>query len=177
MPAPVVATKLFMPPPRPHAVLRPRLIERLNESRARGHALTLISAQAGFGKSTLLSAWIDRCARLDTKLRVAWLSLDEGDNEPSRFLLYLAAALHGAEPSCGADAMTALHSPQPPSAETILTDLINEIDGIAGDILLVLDDYHAVRAPPKLDELATTARTPGRALVQQLCALLRRPRR
>jgi LuxR family maltose regulon positive regulatory protein len=147
MPAPVLATKLFMPPPRPHSVLRPRLIERLNEGRGRGRALTLVSAPAGFGKSTLLSAWIDQCARLDPKLRVAWLSLDEGDNEPSRFLLYLAAALHGAEPSCGADAMAALQSPQPPSAESVLTDLINEIDGITGDILLVLDDYHAVHSP------------------------------
>jgi len=145
--APVLATKLFMPPPRPHAVLRPHLIERLNEGRGRGRALTLVSAPAGFGKSTLLSAWIDQSVRLDPKLRVAWLSLDEGDNEPSRFLLYLAAALHGAEPSCGADGMAALQSPQPPSAESVLTDLINEIDGTTGDILLVLDDYHAVHSP------------------------------
>ncbi len=154
MPAPVLATKLFMPPARPHAVLRPRLIERLSEGQEQGRALTLISAPAGFGKSTLLSAWIDQRTRQDPKFRVAWLSLDEGDNDPSRFLLYLAAALHGVEPSCGADAMAALHSPQPPSAESILTDLINEIDGIAGDILLVLDDYHAVDSPKVDDELA-----------------------
>jgi LuxR family maltose regulon positive regulatory protein len=152
--APVLATKLFMPPPRPHAVLRPRLMERLNEDQRRGRALTLVSAPAGFGKTTALSAWIDQRVRQDSKFRVAWLSLDEGDNDPSRFLLYLAAALHGAEPSCGADAMAALHSPQPPSAESILTDLINEIDGIAGDILLVLDDYHAVNSPQVDDELA-----------------------
>jgi LuxR family maltose regulon positive regulatory protein len=152
--APVLATKLFMPPARPHAVLRPRLIERLNEGQEQGRALTLVSAPAGFGKSTLLSAWIDQRMRQDPKSRAAWLSLDEGDNDPSRFLLYLAAALHGAEPSCGADAMAALHSPQPPSAESILTDLINEIDGIAGDILLVLDDYHAVHSPQVDDELA-----------------------
>jgi len=154
MPAPVLATKLFMPPPRPHAVLRPRLIERLNEDQRRGRALTLVSAPAGFGKSTLLSAWIEQRTRPDPKFRVAWISLDEGDSDPSRFLLYLAAALHGVEPSCGADAMAALQSPQPPSAESILTDLINEIDGIAGDILLVLDDYHAVHSSPVDDELA-----------------------
>ena len=154
MPGPVLATKLFMPPPRPHAVLRPRLIERLNEDQRRGRALTLVSAPAGFGKTTLLSAWIDQRARQDPKLRVAWLSLDEGDNDPARFLLYLAAALHGVEPSCGADAMAALHSPQPPLAEAILTDLINEIDGIAGDVLLVLDDFHAVNSPQVDDELA-----------------------
>lgn len=154
MPVPVLATKLFRPPPRPHAVLRPGLIERLNENQGRGRALILVSAPAGFGKSTLLSAWIDQLARQDPKLRVAWLSLDEGDNDPYRFLLYLAAALHGAEPSCGADAMAALHSPQPPAAESILTDLINEIDGITGDILLVLDDYHAVHSPEVDEQLA-----------------------
>jgi len=154
MPAPVLATKLFMPPPRPHAVPRPRLIDRLNESQGRGRALTLVSAPAGFGKTTLLSAWLDQRVQQDPKLRVAWLSLDEGDSDPSRFLLYLAAALHAAEPSCGGDAMAALHSPQPPSAESVLTDLINEIDGIAADILLVLDDYHAVNSPEADDELA-----------------------
>jgi len=149
---PILATKLYVPPPRANLVLRPRLIERLNEGLHCG--LTLIAAPAGFGKSTLLRAWIDQRARQDPKLRVAWLSLDEGDNDPSRFLLYLAAALHGAEPSCGADAMAALQSPQPPSAESILTDLINEIDGISGDILLVLDDYHAVHSPEVDEELA-----------------------
>ncbi len=152
--APVLTTKLFMPPARPQAVLRPRLIERLSEGQEQGRALTLISAPAGFGKSTLLSVWIDQRTRQDPKFRVAWLSLDEEDNDPSRFLLYLAAALQGVEPSCGADAMAALHSPQPPSAESILTDLINEIDGISKDILLVLDDYHAVDSPQVDDELA-----------------------
>jgi LuxR family maltose regulon positive regulatory protein len=152
--APVLATKLFMPPPRPHAVLRPRLIERLSEDQGRGRALTLVSAPAGFGKSTLLSTWIDQRARHDPNFRAAWLSLDEGDSDPSRFLLYLAAGLHGVEPSCGADAMAALHSPQPPSTESILTDLINEIDGTSRDILLVLDDYHAARSPQVDDQLA-----------------------
>jgi LuxR family maltose regulon positive regulatory protein len=147
MPGPVLATKLFRPPPRPRAVLRPGLIQRLSEDRGRGRTLILVSAPAGFGKSTLLSAWIEWRAQQDPELRVAWVSLDERDKDPSRFLLYVAAALHGAEPSCGADAMAALQSPQPPSAEAILTDLINEIDGSAGHILLVLDDYHAVNSP------------------------------
>ena len=79
MPAPVLATKLFMPPPRPHAVPRPRLIDRLNESQGRGRALTLVSAPAGFGKTTLLSAWLDQRVQQDPKLRVAWLSA----NSPS----------------------------------------------------------------------------------------------
>jgi LuxR family transcriptional regulator, maltose regulon positive regulatory protein len=147
MPETILATKLFRPPPRPNAVLRPGLVGRLSGDQGPATALTLISAPAGFGKSTLLSAWVDQCARQDAKLRVAWLSLDEGDSDPFRFLLYVAAALHGAEPSCGLDAMAALQSPRPSSVEAILTDLINEIDGIAGDILLVLDDFHAVHSP------------------------------
>jgi ATP/maltotriose-dependent transcriptional regulator MalT len=154
MPAPVLATKMFMPPARRNAVLRPRLMERLSEGQEQGPALALVCAPAGFGKSTLLSTWIDQRKRQNPKFRVAWLSLDEGDSDPSRFLLYLAAALHGVDSSCGADAMAALHSPQPPSAESILTDLINEIDGIAEDILLVLDDYHTVQSPQVDEELA-----------------------
>jgi LuxR family maltose regulon positive regulatory protein len=153
MAAPILATKLYVPPPRPSLVPRPRLVERLNEGLHGG--LTLLAAPAGYGKSTLLSAWIDQCTRENPKLHVAWLSLDEGDSDPSRFLLYLVAALHGADPSCGAEAMAALQSPQPPPAESILTDLINDIDGISGDILLVLDDYHAVHSP-KVDEVLTS---------------------
>ena len=92
MSTPVLATKLFIPPPRPKVVLRPRLIERLNEglrqNQGFGRKLTLISAAAGFGKTTLVSEWVAGCAR-----PVAWLSLDEGDNDPARFLAYLVAAL------------------------------------------------------------------------------------
>ena len=150
----VLATKLFRPLPRPNAVPRPGLIARLGEDRGPGQSLTLVSAPAGFGKSTLLGSWVEQRAREDKELRVAWLSLDEGDSDPFRFLLYLAAALHGAEPSCGADAMAALQSPQPPSAESILTDLINEIDGSTRDFLLVLDDYHAVQSPEVDEKLA-----------------------
>ena len=89
MPAPILATKLYIPPPRPNVVPAPRLIERLNEGLAAGRKLTLISASAGFGKTTLVSEWIARCG----KRPVAWLSLDEGDNDPARFLTYLVAAL------------------------------------------------------------------------------------
>src|SRR5258706_9353379 len=86
MPTPILATKLYIPPPRPKVVLRPRLIERLNEG-LHGK-LTLISAPAGFGKTTLLSGWVAGCGR-----PVAWLSLEEGDSDPTRFLSYLVAAL------------------------------------------------------------------------------------
>ena len=88
MPAPILATKLYIPPPRPEIVLRPRLIERLNEGSVAGRKLTLISAPAGFGKTTLVSEWVASCGR-----PVAWLSLDEGDNDPIRFLTYFIAAL------------------------------------------------------------------------------------
>ena len=94
MSTPVLVTKLYIPPPRPKAVLRPRLIERLNEGLHR--KLTLISAPAGFGKTTLVSAWVAGCGR-----PVAWLSLDEGDNDPARFLTYLVAALQTIAPQIG----------------------------------------------------------------------------
>jgi LuxR family maltose regulon positive regulatory protein len=152
MPGPVLATKLYKPPARPNAVPRPALVARLDESR--GRALIIVSAPAGFGKSSLLSAWIDERARREAKLRAAWLSLDEADSDPSRFLLYVAAALHGADASIGADAMAALLSPQQVSTTEILTDLVNEIDGCSVDVLLVLDDYHAVRSAEVDGQLA-----------------------
>ncbi len=86
MSTPILATKLYIPPPRPGVVLRPRLIERLNEGLDR--KLTLVSAPAGFGKTTLISEWVAGCQR-----PAAWLSLDRGDNDPARFLSYLVAAL------------------------------------------------------------------------------------
>src|SRR5450756_2249014 len=88
MATPVLATKLHMPPPRNRIVLRPRLIVRLNEGLSASRKLTLISTPAGFGKTTLVSEWAAACER-----PVAWLSLDEGDADPIRFLTYLIAAL------------------------------------------------------------------------------------
>jgi LuxR family maltose regulon positive regulatory protein len=93
MPETLLLTKLFVPPPRPKIILRPRLIERLNEGLSAGRKLTLISAPAGFGKTTLVSEWVAGCERLEPKVPVAWLSLDEGDNDPTRFLTYFIAAL------------------------------------------------------------------------------------
>ena len=85
---PILQTKLYIPPIRPELVSRPRLIERLNAGLPAGRKLTLVSAPAGFGKTTLVSEWVARCER-----PAAWLSLDEGDNDPTRFLTYLVAAL------------------------------------------------------------------------------------
>src|SRR3990170_3453775 len=116
MSTPILATKLYIPPPRSKAVLRPRLIERLNEGLSSGRKLTLISASAGFGKTTLVSEWVAVCER-----PVAWLSLDEGDNDPTRFLTYLVAALQtiaqskveGVATKLGEGVLGVLQSPQP----------------------------------------------------------------
>jgi len=149
MPTPILATKLYVPPHRPRIVLRPRLIRRLNEGVSSGRKLTLVSAPAGFGKTTLVSEWVAGCER-----PVAWLSLDEGDNDPTRFLTYLVAALQTIAPSVGADVLAALQAPQPPPAEALLTALINEIATIPESFVLVLDDYHLIEARPVDDALA-----------------------
>jgi LuxR family maltose regulon positive regulatory protein len=141
MPTPVIATKLFIPPLRPNAVPRSRLIARLNAGLHR--RLTLISAPAGFGKTSLASAWIAGCGRM-----AAWLSLDEADNEPARFLLHLVAALQTIAPALGAKVATALQSAQPPPIETLLPGLLNEIATLPHHAILVLDDYHVLEARP-----------------------------
>ncbi len=94
MPSPILATKLYIPPPRSRVVHRPHLNERLNEGLYR--KLTLVSAPAGFGKTTLISEWVAGCDQA-----VAWLSLDEGDSDPVRFLTYLISALRSIVPSIG----------------------------------------------------------------------------
>jgi LuxR family maltose regulon positive regulatory protein len=122
-------------------VSRPRLIERLNAGLH--HKLTLISAPAGFGKTTLLSAWLAECAR-----PAAWLSLDERENDAARFLAYLVAAVQTIAPNAGAEVVRVLHSPQPPSTEALLTTLLNEIATLSDPFVLVLDDYHLLEAQP-----------------------------
>jgi LuxR family maltose regulon positive regulatory protein len=143
MSTPILATKLYIPPPRSKIVLRPRLIERLSEGISTGCNLILISAPAGFGKTTLVSEWVAGCKR-----PVAWLSLDKGDNDPTRFLAYLVAALQTIAANIGAGALAVLQSPQPPSTESILTTLLNEIAAIPDDFILVLDDYHVIDSKP-----------------------------
>jgi LuxR family transcriptional regulator, maltose regulon positive regulatory protein len=141
MSTPILTTKLYIPPPRPSVVLRPRLSERLNEGLHR--KLTLVSAPAGFGKTTLISAWIALCDR-----QVAWLSLDEGDSDPTRFVTYLVAALQTIAPTIGEGLLSVLQSPQPPPAESIVTALLNDITTFPGHFVLVLDDYHVLDAQP-----------------------------
>lgn len=146
----MLATKLYIPPPRAKVVPRSHLIERLNEGLPPGGKLILVSAPAGFGKTTLVSEWVAQCERLEPKVRVAWLSLDEGDNDPTRFLTYLIAAVQTIAPHVGEGVLAALHAlqPQPPPIESILTALLNEIITLSDKVVLVLDDYHVIDAKP-----------------------------
>src|SRR5438270_4288101 len=139
MSTPILATKLYIPPLRAKVVSRPRLIERLNEGLHR--KLTLISAPAGFGKTTLVSEWVEGIERPS-----AWLSLDEGDNDPARFLTYLVAALQTIAATIGQGVPGVLQSPQPPPPEAMLTALLNDITALSDQFVLVLDDYHVLEA-------------------------------
>ncbi len=143
MPAPILLTKLYIPPSRSNVVLRPRLIERLNEGLTSGCKLTLISASAGFGKTTLVSEWVATCGQ-----PVAWLSLDDEDNDPNRFLIYLVSALRTIMVNIGEGVLQALQSPQPPAVESILTALVNQLTTIPDNFILVLDDYHVIDSNP-----------------------------
>ena len=145
----ILATKLYIPPPRPDLVPRQRIIDRLNEGLARGGKLTLISAPAGFGKTTLVSEWIAGCEK-----PVAWLSLDEGDNDSARFLTYFIAALQTINANVGERVLSVLQSPQPPPIDSILTALCNEITTLPSHFILVLDDYHLIDSKPVDEALA-----------------------
>ena len=147
----ILTTKLYIPPPRPKQVVRPRLIQRLNEGLER--KLILVSAAAGFGKTTLLSEWIasftsspSSTGRGET-YRVSWLSLDVGDSDLARFLAYLVAALQTITPGVGNKVLAALQV-QAPSPEALLTSLLNDLAAIPVPFVVVLDDYHALDAPP-----------------------------
>jgi LuxR family maltose regulon positive regulatory protein len=143
--APLLTTKFYIPPFRHEMVSRPRLVELLNAGLHR--KLTLISAPAGFGKTTLLSEWVGACQR-----PVAWLSLEEGDNDPARFMAYLVAALETIESAgemvgpIGKTVLAALQSPQGPQMEPALTALINKVACVPQPFVLVLDDYHLITA-------------------------------
>ncbi|MBN2005759.1 MAG: AAA family ATPase [Anaerolineae bacterium] len=148
----LLQTKLYIPAPRPASVARPRLLARLNAGLMADCKLILISAPAGFGKTTLVGSWV-----AEFRNRVAWLSLDEGDSDLIRFLTYLVAALQTVVADIGSGVLAALQSPQPPSAESLLTTLLNEIAAVPDPFILVLDDYHViesepVRAPMSVDD-------------------------
>ncbi len=132
----LLATKLYKPAVRPGRIARPRLLTRLDEAQSR--RLALVSAPAGFGKTTLVSTW------LEDREPVGWFSVDEGDNDPVRFLSYFVAALQQVDGGIGQSLQRVLNSPQLPSTESAMTMLINDIVGVDRPLILVLDDYHLI---------------------------------
>ena len=182
MTLPILATKLYIPPPRPNLVLRPRLIEKLNQGLQT--KMTLISAPAGFGKTTLVSEWAagpwHRPPGQVCDQKVAWLSLDKEDSDLSRFLTYLVAALQTIAANIGKGVLSFLQSSQLPPTESILTTLLNEITLIPESFVLVLDDYHVIDSkwvdealafllkhlPPEMHLVVTTREDPQLPLAQ-----------
>lgn len=154
MPTPVLATKFFFPAPRPQITSRPRLLKRLNDELGASRKLSLVCAPAGFGKTTLLSEWIIQRRRQQPGVCIAWLSLDAHDNDPSRFLAYLVAALQGVDAEIGAEMTDLRHSGQVLTAEPVLTSLINDIARSGKEFILVLDDYHVIEERPVHEALA-----------------------
>ena len=137
----LLQTKLYIPQPRSDLVSRSRLLERLNE--ALQHRLTLISAPAGFGKTTLVSEWLEQIDR-----PAAWLSLDKDDNDPTRFLTYLVALFQQIRAGIGQTAQSLLYSSPSPPPETLITTLINDVTADPIEFILVLDDYHLIESQP-----------------------------
>ncbi|MCZ7544242.1 MAG: LuxR C-terminal-related transcriptional regulator [Anaerolineae bacterium] len=140
----LLQTKLTVPPVCTELVARPRLIEKCKHGLTR--SLTLICAPAGFGKTTLLCAWLS--SEAGSAVPVAWLSLDDDDNDPTRFLTYLVSALTSATSVDGDAALSLLRSPQPPPPKAILTVLLSRLEAVPHRFALVLDDYHLITAAP-----------------------------
>jgi ATP/maltotriose-dependent transcriptional regulator MalT len=134
----IVETKLTRPPLRAEHVARGDLLQRLGQGAAR--KLTLLAAPPGFGKSTLLAEW----ASLDESREVAWLSLDDNDNDPARFFAHVVAALRTVEPDVGARALAAHSTPGTGLVDVVLPLFLNEVAGLEREIALVLDDYHLI---------------------------------
>lgn len=143
----LLSTKLS--PPYMHSALveRKHLLDRLDAGLAR--SLTLISAPAGFGKTTLLTEWM-ASARIANRTfpQVAWLSLNEGDNDPTRFWRYVIAAFQAIHAPVGVSALSLLHSPESPALESVVTALINDIALAPQPWILALEDYHLITSQP-----------------------------
>jgi ATP/maltotriose-dependent transcriptional regulator MalT len=150
---PLLATKFYVPRSRRGLVPRPRLSERLDRGAA--SKLMLVSAPAGFGKTTLLAEWLVAGPPAPTHERsAAWLSLDQGDNDPASFWAYVIAAVRTVAPKVGASTLTLLQSPEPPPIQTVLTTLLNDLGVLASDLVLVLDDFHLIDARDVQDGMA-----------------------
>ena len=149
MQTPILSTKLYIPPSHQSAVSRPHLLDRLHQGVKQGHRLTLVCAPAGFGKTTLVSEWLRQS---DTP--AIWISLDEGDNDPLRFITYVMAAFQQVDPKIGTMLQKVLQSPQLPSMELIATYLINDLASTSTPLTFVLDDYQVIDAQPLHDLMA-----------------------
>jgi LuxR family transcriptional regulator, maltose regulon positive regulatory protein len=183
MASPLLTTKFFPPPVREKLVARTRLVERVELGLRQGRKLVLVSAPAGFGKTTLV---VEACQRLGD-CRMAWLSLDDADNEPIRFWRYLVTALRRVEGglvaggTLGELAMDMLEANQPPPIETVLTGLLNDLAELSEPLVLVLDDYHVIdtraihdglnfmldHLPPQLHLVLTTRADPPLGLARR----------
>lgn len=170
---PLLTTKLFIPTSRQRLVSRPRLVEKLNQGVTQ--KLLLISAPAGFGKTTLVNEWLTKSGK-----QAAWLTLDERDGDLNRFLEYFIAALQTVSKVYGRTSLCLIQSPKPPSTESILTTLINEIAAVPDELIIVLDEYHLLDSqpvdhaltfllehlPPQAHILITTREDPNLPLTQ-----------
>ncbi|MBI5302121.1 MAG: LuxR family transcriptional regulator [Chloroflexi bacterium] len=179
----LLASKLYIPPQRPNLVTRHNLLQKLDAALRPEVRLILVCAPAGFGKTTLLSHWVTQTQSpnvtasgtkqspsnleiasrkalamtgrgdFDNTRPVAWLSLDEGDNDLIRCLTYLIAALQRVNPGLGEVALSMLQTPQPPAIEPILTALINDLSESTNSFVLILDDYHVIKSRPIHDAI------------------------
>lgn len=147
MATPILQTKLYIPQLQPNYVPRLHLLERLNEGHR--HRLVLVSAPAGFGKTTLVSSWLQQLG-----VPTAWLSLDEGDRQVQRFLLYLVHALQTIQTDIGDSLLTTLQEAEKPPIESMLVVLVNNVAAIDEEIVLVLEDYHEAETP-EVDQIVT----------------------
>lgn len=148
MPETLLRTKLFVPPLRPNLVPRPRLIEQLNNGLLPGHKLTLVSAPAGFGKTTLLSHWTNQ-----SQVPSCWYSLDQHDNDFGRFISYLVSSLQSIEIDVDDQILTLLQSPQTRKIEGLLTPIINRVSEHDRPFTMILDDYYLIREQDIHDSL------------------------
>lgn len=147
----LLTTKLSVPPVRRSVVPRPRLIARLDEALQPGCRLALVSAAAGFGKTTLIAVWARQLAAAQ---RVAWLSLEKADGDPTRFVTYLTAALQAVDPAIGRAAWGMLQSPQPAPPGAVMSALINDLAAASRPLAVVLDDYHLIKSLPVHEQMS-----------------------
>jgi LuxR family maltose regulon positive regulatory protein len=179
---PVVGTKRHVPSPRRRLVQRARLTDRLRTENGEGPRLVLVAAPAGFGKTTLLTQWLG--AAKPSQRKVAWLALDSRDADLRRFLTNLVAAIQTAEPEVGVEALAMLDTARATRTDAVLGSLINDLDVLAGPMVVALDDYHVIDAaavheavsflldnlPPQVTLAMTNSGRPAASAFSTACA-------